>query len=113
MNILFQFLSSLNMMDYSLLIGIHDTEHVDSDPEDEHDGEDGFETGEDSADGLDEPSSPDDTDATPRFTRTESTSSNSGSAYDSDFFLIHCNDGTYSLLSLVTYEPALTKESNA
>lgn len=46
-------------MDYSLIVGVHDTERVDSEPEDELDGDD-YETGEDSADGLDEPSSPND-----------------------------------------------------
>ena len=79
-------------MDYSLLLGIHDTEHVDSSgPEDEQDGEDDGETGDESGDGLDEPSSPEEVDGRPDYTRTESVSSNDG--HDSEVYAIQCSDG--------------------
>lgn len=79
-------------MDYSLLVGIHDTEHVDSSgPEDEQDGEEEMETGEESGDGLDEPPSPDEIDGRPDFRRTESVSSNDG--YHSELYAIPCSDG--------------------
>jgi len=82
------FLSSLNIMDYSLLVGIHDCEKVDSsDNEEEIDAEDGFETGEDSGDGLE------DTDnLQPKFLRAESNCSDSHVlAYDPEFFAIQSN----------------------
>jgi len=91
-------------MDYSLLVGIHDTEQVDSsEPEDEQDGEDGVEqeggtTGDESGDGLEEPPSPHETSIDgnggrrhQRFSRTESVSSSDG--YDSEHFAMPCSDG--------------------
>lgn len=113
------FLSGLNIMDYSLLVGIHDTEHVDSSgPEDEQDGEceDDFETGEDSGDGLEEPS-PDDQDGRPEFTRTESVSSHNG--YDSEYYAIACSDESMhsiyylGIIDVLTYYGATKKAAHA
>lgn len=84
-------------MDYSLLIGIHDTEHVDSSgPEDEHDGEEDMTTGEESGDGLDDQSSPEEIDGRPEFGRTESVSSTDG--YDSELYAIPCSDGKITII---------------
>ena len=95
-------------MDYSLLVGIHDTEHVDSsEPEDEQeteegrhdvDGGDGTTGDEESGDGLDE--STDGGVSTgaaegrrQRYSRTESVSSSDG--YDSEYFALQCSDGMF------------------
>lgn len=52
------FLTSINVMDYSLLVGIHDTERVDSsdneEPEEQEEFEDAIDSVEESSDGLDE-----------------------------------------------------------
>jgi len=81
-------------MDYSLLVGIHDTEHVDtSGAEDELDGDEEFETGEDSGDGLDESTNCDDIDSGRQYKRTESVTSND--VYESELYSVPCSDGQY------------------
>ena len=81
-------------MDYSLLVGIHDTERDDNSDEDELDGEEDIETGDDSGDGLEEPTSADDLNIAPKFVRAESTYSNDAT-FGNEFYAIPCVDGMF------------------
>jgi len=87
------FLSSLNNMDYSLLVGIHDSENESSDNDDENDIEDDDIEDDESGDGLDEPSPEEVVDTTQhpqsaKLQRTSSTCSNT-LVYDPEFFAVH------------------------
>lgn len=97
-------------MDYSLLVGIHDTEANDSSEPEEDDNEDaaaagtatttdgdgGATTGDDSGDGIDESTDRGETgpaaeERRQRYSRTESVSSSDG--YEAEYFAVHCSDG--------------------
>jgi len=113
------FLGRHNILDYSLLVGVHDTERVDSEPEDELDGDD-YETGEDSADGLDEPSSPnDDMDGRDiKFQRTDSIHS-SEIAFNHEYYAVPCSDESMhevyylGLMDVLMYYGASKKAQHA
>lgn len=86
-----EFLSKLNIMDYSLLVGIHDGDKVDSsDNEEENDLEDEFETGEDSGDAVEESVSAEECDNVPqKLQRASSTSSQANEeGYDPELFAV-------------------------
>jgi len=132
------FLSSLNVMDYSLLVGIHDTEHNDSsEPEDEAEegnteADGGATTGDESGDGLDESTDAGTGTATQttttttsgateerrqRYSRTESVSSSDG--YDSEYFAVQCSDESLhsiyymGIIDVLTYYGATKKAAHA
>ena len=120
-----EFLSSLNIMDYSLLVGIHDGDVVDSsDNEDENDNEEEFDTGEDSADALEDGASAEEdggTAARPQLLRTVSTGSGTHDegGYDPELFAIpsfeEANHETYycGIIDVLSYYGAGKKAAHA
>ena len=118
------FLSSLNIMDYSLLVGIHDGDVIDSsDNEDENDNEEEFDTGEDSADALEDGASAEEDggNARPALLRTASTGSGTHDegSYDPELYAINSfeedNHETYycGIIDVLSYYGATKKAAHA